>query len=69
VCADVSPGGSLIVGPFSWTPSQVSEHRLVFSVSCAEDPSNIDERVKGPIVNSRLIPHDNNLAQRLVIVA
>lgn len=61
-------GGAQVVGPFQWTPTGSGDTVLLFSVSAAGDPSNIDGRVVGPIPNWRLIPHDNNLAQRRVSV-
>ena len=39
---------------------------MFFSVSATGDKSNIDGRVTGPIPEWRLVPYDNNLAQRNV---
>ena len=56
----------VVVGPFEWTPSQVGHECLFFSVSAMDDPSNIDGRITGSIPEWRLVPHDNNIAQRNV---
>ncbi len=56
----------VIVGPFEWSPSQVGHECMFFSVSAAGDASNIDERITGSIPEWRLVPHDNNIAQRNV---
>jgi hypothetical protein len=56
----------IVVGPFQWVPSQVGHECMFFSVSATGDKSNIDGRVTGPIPEWRLVPYDNNLAQRNV---
>jgi hypothetical protein len=56
----------VVVGPFRWVPSQVGHECMFFSVSARGDASNIDGRVIGPIPEWRLVPHDNNIAQRNV---
>ncbi len=56
----------VIVGPFEWMPSQEGHECMFMSVSAAGDPSNIDGRVTGPISEWRLVPNDNNIAQRNV---
>ena len=55
-----------VVGPFHWTPSQVGHECMFFSVSAQGDPSNIDGAVPGAIQEWRLVPNDNNVAQRNV---
>jgi hypothetical protein len=55
-----------VVGPFEWTPSQVGHECMFFSVSATGDPSNIDGRITGSIPEWRLVPNDNNIAQRNV---
>src|SRR4051794_540107 len=55
-----------VVGPFEWTPSQVGHECMFFSVSATDDASNIDGRITGSIPEWRLVPHDNNIAQRNV---
>lgn len=64
---DIPPGGSVIVGPFQWKPTHVGHECLFMSASAKGDASNIDGRVIGPIPEWRLVPNDNNLAQRNVV--
>jgi hypothetical protein len=59
----VAAGGSAIIGPFQWTPTQAGPVSVLASVSATGDTSNADT-VNGPISNRRLVPNDNNLAQR-----
>ena len=56
----------VVVGPFKWTPAQVGHECMFFSVSAAGDASNIDGAITGAIPEWRLVPHDNNIAQRNV---
>ena len=56
----------VVVGPFEWTPSQVGHECMFFSVSATNDASNIDGRITGAIPEWRLVPNDNNIAQRNV---
>jgi hypothetical protein len=60
----IPPGGSAIVGPFAWIP-QFDGERLLFEVSAPGDRSTLEKVTAGPIPNARLVPLDNNLAQRL----
>jgi zinc metalloprotease ZmpB len=59
----IAAGGSAIIGPFQWTPTQAGPVSVLASVSATGDTSNADT-VNGPISNRRLVPNDNNLAQR-----
>jgi len=61
----VPPGGETVVGPFSWTPQLGGVVCLLASASADGDLSNADT-VNGAIPNWRLVPFDNNLAQRNV---
>jgi hypothetical protein len=58
-------GGSLVVGPFTWTAAAKAKHTLLVSVSSQGDLSNIDNTTlscaTGPIDLDRLVPFDNNL--------
>jgi hypothetical protein len=66
---DVAPNDAaeLVVGPFSWTPSQVGHECMLMIVSAAGDPSNIDNFQPGDTIPEwRLVPHDNNIGQRNV---
>jgi zinc metalloprotease ZmpB len=60
-------GGQTIVGPFSWSSAAAGTVALLASAFATGDPSNADT-VGGPIANWRLVPFDNNLAQRDVAV-
>lgn len=61
----IASGGQTVVGPFAWSaPGTIS---LLASASATGDPSNADT-ITGPIENWRLVPFDNNLAQRDVAV-
>src|SRR5580704_8450706 len=69
--ADVPPCSSaeILVGPFAWVPSARQEAMLMV-VSAAGDSSNIDNfAAADPIPNWRLVPNDNNIAQRNTSVA
>src|SRR5579864_463885 len=69
--ADVPPHSSaeILVGPFAWVPKRRQEAMLMV-VSAAGDPSNVDNfTAANPIPNWRLIPNDNNIAQRNTSVA
>jgi hypothetical protein len=59
----VAPGGNVVVGPFPWTP-QFAGESLLFGVSAAGDRSNLETVTTGPILTARLVPLDNNTAQR-----
>jgi zinc metalloprotease ZmpB len=59
----IPPGGQTVIGPFSWLPAAAGPISLLASVSAAGDASNADT-VSGPIAHTRLVPLDNNLAQR-----
>ena len=60
---DLAPGASAVIGPFMWTPAQSGPVSVLASASATGDISNADT-VNGPISNRRLVPNDNNLAQR-----
>jgi zinc metalloprotease ZmpB len=69
--ADVPPHSSaeVLVGPFAWVPSARQEAMLM-AVSAAGDSSNIDNfTAVDAIPNWRLVPNDNNIAQRNTSVA
>ncbi len=57
------PGGQAVVGPFGWTTPTAGAISLLASASATGDPSNADT-VNGPLPHWRLVPFDNNLAQR-----
>ena len=55
----------VIVGPFEWVPENEGHECLLASVSADNDTSNADT-VNGSIPHWRLVPFDNNIAQRNV---
>jgi zinc metalloprotease ZmpB len=59
----IPSGGETVVGPFSWSLPAAGPVSLLASASATGDASNADT-VSGPIANWRLVPFDNNLAQR-----
>jgi hypothetical protein len=61
----IPAGGHTIIGPFTWTPQLAGVACLLASASATDDLSNADT-VNGPLANWRLVPFDNNLAQRNV---
>ncbi len=63
VAGSIAPGGSVMVGPFQWTP-QFPGHKVLFSASAAGDVSTLETLTSGAIMNSRLVLLENNLAQR-----
>ena len=64
----IPSGGQRVVGPFSWTAAAAGPVSLLASASATGDASNADT-VSGPTEHWRLIPNDNNLAQRDVTAA
>lgn len=63
VAGNVPVGGRVVVGPFTWTP-QMPNQRVLFSVSAPGDVSTLETVTSGPILVSRLVRLENNLAQR-----
>lgn len=60
-------GGEIIIGPFNWVPTQGHECLLVY-VNAEGDISNAETVYgPGPIPEWRLVPNDNNIAQRNVV--
>ena len=59
----LASGGQTVVGPFSWSSPAAGPISLLASASATGDASNADT-VSGAIAHWRLIPNDNNLAQR-----
>lgn len=67
--ADVPPNssGDVVVGPFAWTPRHVGHECMFMIVSAVGDESNVDHIGAGNAIPEwRLVPHDNNIAQRNV---
>jgi hypothetical protein len=69
---DIAAGGApVVVGPFTWVPTEEGHECMLMEVSCPGDRSNVDVAgalpcAFGPTPHWRLIPFDNNLAQRNV---
>lgn len=68
---DISSGGNIVVGPFEWTPEVIGHECLLVTVSADADRANTDPAsmspaAAGPIPHWRLVPFDNNIAQRNV---
>ncbi|MAU26790.1 MAG: hypothetical protein CMH45_05220 [Muricauda sp.] len=61
----LAAGGETVVGPFEWTPVTEGHECILASVSADGDESNADT-VNGDIPHWRLVPFDNNIAQRNV---
>jgi hypothetical protein len=59
----IPSGGQTVVGPFSWSPASAGPIALLASAAATGDASNADT-ISGPIEHWRLIPNDNNIAQR-----
>jgi hypothetical protein len=71
VGAPIVPGGTVLVGPFEWTPTVVGHQCLLATVTTPGDLSNIDSAsgrpcAAGPTPHWRLVPYDNNIGQRNV---
>ncbi|MFS8103845.1 hypothetical protein LFM09_42670 [Lentzea alba] len=67
----VPAGGAVVVGPFHWRPRTVGHECMFMEVSADGDLSNIDAGTFypcaiGPTAEWRIVPFDNNLAQRNV---
>src|SRR6185295_4821498 len=61
-----------IVGPFTWTPvtNAWGHDCMLMIVAATGDPSNVDNFTAGEFVEDwRLVPNDNNVAQRNVVFA
>ncbi|MFC9918695.1 hypothetical protein [Agromyces binzhouensis] len=61
----IATGGSAIVGPFTFVPTQVGHECLLAIAHATGDPGN-DTTITGPIPEHRLVPFDNNIGQRNV---
>jgi zinc metalloprotease ZmpB len=67
--ADVpaSNGGTIVVGPFAWTPQHVGHECMFMVVSATGDASNVNNIAPGSSIPEwRLVPQDNNIGQRNV---
>jgi hypothetical protein len=68
--ASLAPGANAMIGPFEWTPNTVGHECMLMIVSATGDRSVVDSPggtvTGGSIPHWRLVPHDNNIAQRNV---
>lgn len=58
-------GGSTIVGPFAFVPTQVG-HECLLAIAHADGDAGNDATINGTIPEHRLVPFDNNIGQRNV---
>jgi hypothetical protein len=61
----------VVVGPFAWTPNvNAYGHDCLLAIVTADgDPSNVDNLEPGQTIQEwRLVPHDNNVGQRNVVL-
>ena len=61
----LNPGATAVVGPFTWTATQLGHQCLLAIVDHPQDMA-IDATANGPLPCHRLVPFDNNIAQRNV---
>ncbi len=70
VPAPINSGGTVVLGPFQWTPAASGSGSLLMVASADGDPSIVDNpNIAGATIpNWRLVPFDNNIAQRNVTI-
>lgn len=61
----IASGGSTIVGPFSFVPTEVG-HECLLAIASAEGDAGNDTTITGTIPEHRFVPFDNNIGQRNV---
>lgn len=68
--ASIASGGEAVVGPFQWTPSQSGSGSMLMLASADGDASIVDNPLIQGLTfpNWRLVPFDNNIAQRNVTI-
>ena len=71
VPGSITPGSTVLVGPFEWIPTILGHECMLMVVSAEGDISNADPAsglpcATGPTPEFRLIPFDNNVGQRNV---
>jgi zinc metalloprotease ZmpB len=65
--ANILPGvnNGIVVGPFTWTPTEVGHECVLAIVECANDRAvTQDLQASAHVEHSNLVPFDNNIAQR-----
>lgn len=63
--APLASGGTTVVGPFAFVPTQVG-HECLLAIAHADGDAGNDTTLAGSIPEHRLVPFDNNIAQRNV---
>ncbi len=61
----IASGGSTVVGPFAFVPTQVG-HECLLAIAHADGDAGNDTTITGTIPEHRLVPFDNNIGQRNV---
>jgi zinc metalloprotease ZmpB len=61
----IAPGAATIVGPFPFVPLAVG-HECLLAIAHADGDLGNDTTIRGSIPEHRLVPFDNNIAQRNV---
>ena len=61
----IPSGGQTVVGPFQFVPTQVG-HECLLAICQATGDAGNDTTITGTIPEHRLVPFDNNIAQRNV---
>ena len=63
--ATVPAGGTVLAGPFPWTPAEPGAHTVLAVVECPADPALTETLFPTEQVPAaELVPFDNNLAMR-----
>lgn len=61
-------GNGVIAGPFTWTPTEVGHECVLVIAECANDRANTqDLAASDHVEHSKLVPFDNNIAQRNLV--
>lgn len=68
--AAIPSGGDVVLGPFNWTPAASGNGSMLMAAAADGDASIVDNQlIQGlTIPNWRLVPFDNNIAQRNVTI-
>jgi zinc metalloprotease ZmpB len=66
--ANIVPGAGEVVGPFTWTPTEVGHECVLVVVECDSDRSITQDLPASALVaHADLVPFDNNIAQRNLV--
>jgi hypothetical protein len=61
----IASGGTSVVGPFAFVPTEVG-HECLLAIADADDDASNDTTITGTIPEHRFVPFDNNIGQRNV---